>query len=148
MRRSPGKRLDDVSWRMSWGRFLEDVFRTSRRRRLEDVSWKTSWRRLKKSSSRLPFQTNLGRIWGQNWDVFTTSLQRLCVGWVAWFSLLLEILGNMCIVIIFVKSVTSWILKLTLTFLSSHFLLNQKFRTKRCKYLKNEKNFWHEIKHF
>ena len=71
---SPGKSVKDVSWNTSRGRLLEDVLRTSPGRRLEDV--------LKKESSRLPFQINLGRLWDQIEDVFTTSLRRLCIGWV------------------------------------------------------------------
>ena len=47
-------------------RRLKDVLRTSFGRHLEDVSWKTSCGRLKKRSSRLPFQTNLRRLWDQN----------------------------------------------------------------------------------
>ena len=47
---SPGKRLEEVSWKMSLGGFLEEALRTFpgrlledvSRRRLENVSWKTS----------------------------------------------------------------------------------------------------------
>ena len=35
---------------------------------------------------------------------------------IAWLSLLLEILGNMCIAIVFIQVVTSWILKLNWSF--------------------------------
>ena len=48
LRTSPRRCLEDVTWRTSWGCLLEDVLRTSPRRCLEDVPWKTSWRRLKK----------------------------------------------------------------------------------------------------
>ena len=52
--------------------FLQDVTKTSSGG-LENVFWKTSWRRLEKRSWRLPFQTNLRRLWNQNWRRIKTS---------------------------------------------------------------------------
>ena len=58
--------------RFVWNGSCDDLFL----RRPQDVFQETSWGRLKKRSSRLPFQTNLRRLWDQNYDVFTTSLRR------------------------------------------------------------------------
>ena len=61
-----------------------------------------------------------------------------------WLTLLCEILGNLCITIAS-QLVTSWILKLTLSFLSSRFPYMTK-TWQKFKYLENEKSFEDEIK--
>ena len=79
------KTLDKLWLKRSWERLLEEVLRASPGRRLEDVSWKRSRGRLIKRSLRLPFQTNLRRLWDQNQNVVTTFLQRVFVSWVVFF---------------------------------------------------------------
>ena len=64
LRTSPGKRLEDVSWRMSSGRLLEDVLTTS----LEKVVATSI-----SDKSRTSLRPKLRRFY----DVFATSLCRL-----------------------------------------------------------------------
>ena len=46
---------------------------------LENVFWKTSSQRLENRSLRLPFQTNLRRLWDKNWRRIKTSSRRFLV---------------------------------------------------------------------
>ena len=64
---------------------------------------------------------------------------------IAWLPLLLEMLGNMRIAILVNQAVTSWILKLTLSFQSSRFFYITKKSWQILKYLENENNFSGEI---
>ena len=74
-------------------------------------------------------------IYSINWQTF-----------IVWLPLLLEILGNLCIVIICCPvCVTSYILKLTKFLIKTCFCITKKLGQKR-KYLKNENIFQHEIK--
>ena len=66
-----------------------------------------------------------------------------CLYFMAWLSLLLEILG--VIIFVHVCDVISF-LKLTLAFLSSRFSIWPKKSGQKCKYAKNQKSYEHEIK--
>ena len=81
--------------RTSSGRHLEDVSC----KRLEDVSWKTSWGRHKKRLSRLPFQTNLRRLWEPKLRCFYDVFATLCVGWdLVLVRPILLLKGNRCFI--------------------------------------------------
>ena len=59
---------------------------------------------------------------------------------IVWLSLLLELLGNMCITIVS-QAVMLWPI-----FLIKPFWYMSKKSTQKLKYLENEKSFWAEIK--
>ena len=65
---------------------------------------------------------------------------------VAWLPLLLEILGNMCIVIICYPVCGVINFEINLSFLITPFLYITKKAGQKRKYLKNERSFQHEIK--
>ena len=67
---------------------------------------------------------------------------------IVWLPLLREVLGNMCVIIVFKQAVTSQILKLTWSFELSHFFYIVKKSTQKLKYLKNEDSFYRIFYHF
>ena len=62
------------------------------------------------------------------------------LNFIVWLSLLLELLGNMCITIVS-QAVMLWPI-----FLIKPFWYMSKKSTQKLKYLENEKSFWAEIK--
>ena len=71
------------------------------------------------------------KVYSINWPNF-----------IAWLSLLLEILGNMFILIVFVSQlVASWILKSTLALWSRRFPIWPKKSIWKFKYMKNKRSF-------
>ena len=65
---------------------------------------------------------------------------------IIWSPLLYEYWAICLSQLFFNQVVTSWILKLTLSFLSSRFSYITKKSWRKLKYLKNEKSFWDGIK--
>ena len=65
-----------------------------------------------------------------------------------WLSLLCEILGNMCIAIVFKPGCDVINFKVNLTFLIKPFWYMAKKSMQKLKYLENGKSFWDEIKNF
>ena len=81
------------------------------------------------------FKKNISHVTFFNWPNFFT-----------WLSLLLEILGYMCIVIICCPVCDVIYFQINLSFLIKPFFYITKKSGQKCKYLKNEKSFKHEIK--